>query len=76
MSKWGEPISTAPEDGTWIRARGHDFGDPSRKKHTVIAYFENDQWREVGSEGTTLYYLIEWQPFASPHSRPLRGAVE
>jgi hypothetical protein len=63
MTKWN-PMSSAPQDGTWIRARGYDFGDRTRKKHTAIAFFEDGNWNEVGSEGTHLYYLIEWQPFA------------
>jgi hypothetical protein len=63
MTKWN-PMSSAPTDGTWIRARGHDFGDRSRKKHTAIAFYQDEVWNEVGSEGSILYYLIEWQPFA------------
>lgn len=63
MKPW-QPMSSAPIDGTWIRARGHDFGDPTQRKHSAIAYYEDGNWHEVGSGGSSLLYLIEWQPFA------------
>lgn len=57
--KWN-PISTAPKDGTWIKARGHDWGDTTLRKHQAIAYYENGNWWEVGSAGGRLDYLAEW----------------
>ena len=43
MTKW-QPIDEAPKDGTVILARGHDFGDTTRKKHTAWAFYENGIW--------------------------------
>lgn len=63
MSEW-QPIESAPKDGTWIRARGHDFGVKGQRKHSAIAYYEAGNWNEVGSGGGVLTYLVEWRPFA------------
>lgn len=61
MTDW-QPIETAPKDGTWVKVRGHDYGDRARKRHHAIAFYENDVWHEVGSEGSILYYLDGWKP--------------
>ncbi len=66
VSDW-QNIETAPKDGTWIRVRGHDFGDRTRKRHYAIAFFDNGHWNEVGSEGSVLYYLDGWRPLGVTH---------
>jgi hypothetical protein len=66
MTEW-KPIDSAPKDGTWIKVRGHDFGDKTRKRHYAIAFYENGFWNEVGSEGGLLYYLDGWHPLAGAH---------
>jgi hypothetical protein len=66
MPKW-QTIDTAPKDGTWIKVRGHDFGDRTRRRHYAIAFYDHENWNEVGSEGGLLYYLDGWQPLSNGH---------
>lgn len=64
MSKW-ESLETAPKDGTWIKVRGRDFGHANGRRHYAIAFYEDDNWNEVGSAGGLLYYLDSWQPLSN-----------
>ena len=59
-----KPMDTAPKDGTWLKVRGWDFGVPGNKRHYAIAFFEDTDWHEVGSEGSLLYYLTDWHPLS------------
>jgi hypothetical protein len=74
MSEW-QPIDSAPKDGTWLKVRGHDYGDRTRKRHYAIAFYDNGIWNEVGSEGGLLYYLDGWKPWAEVPS-PSRAREE
>ena len=65
MSNW-KPIDSAPHDGTWIKAKGRDFGLPGNKSHYAIAFYDSGNWNEVGSEGGILLYLTEWKPLNEP----------
>lgn len=50
-------------DGTEIFARGHNYGDPKRGRHRVIAFFGADgKWRDANDEDSILLYLTEWLP--------------
>ena len=64
MIKW-QSIDTAPKDGTWVKVRGWNFGVPGSDRHYAIAFFEEANWHEVGSEGATLFYLTDWHPLTS-----------
>ena len=64
MGEW-KPIETAPKDGTWITARGHNWGDRTRGRHMRTAYWDGSVWRDAADEDTTLSYLIEWKPSAA-----------
>lgn len=59
--KW-QSIDTAPEDGTWVKVRGYDFGDRLNKRHYAIAFYDCGNWQEVGNEGGLLCYLTDWHP--------------
>ena len=73
MTDW-KPIETAPRDGTWIKVRGRDFGDSTRKRHYAIAFYEDRNWNEVGSEGGLLYYLDGWKPLIDSYPPSLGRA--
>lgn len=64
MGEW-QPIATAPKDGSWVLARGHNWGDRSRGRHMLTAYWDGKAWRDAKDEDSTLYYLSEWRPFAA-----------
>jgi hypothetical protein len=66
-------IDTAPKDGTWVKVRGWDFGVPGNKRHYAIAFFENADWNEVGSDGCLLYYLTDWHPLSPQASEAPHG---
>lgn len=63
--EWVDSMESAPKDGTWVKVRGRDFGDRTRKRHYAIAFYENGVWCEVGSAGSVLYYLDGWHPLPS-----------
>lgn len=65
MKAWG-PIDTAPLDGTEIEARGYNWGDKTRGRHRVKAFWDEDRavWRDASDEDSTLKYLHEWRPVA------------
>lgn len=65
MSEW-QDMARAPRDGTWLKVRGRDFGNSQLRRHYAIAFFENENWNEVGSQGGVLYYLDGWNPPAEP----------
>jgi hypothetical protein len=60
-------MESAPKDGTWVKVRGHDWGDRTRKRHYAIAFFNEGDWNEVGSEGGLLHYLDGWQAISAGH---------
>lgn len=64
MIKW-RPISTAPRDGTWIRARGWNFGVPGTKFHSVIAVYQDRDWFDATDSFASekFLYLHEWKPY-------------
>ena len=68
MSAWKD-IKTAPMNGTWIRVRGRDFGNSQNKRHYAIAFYEDGNWHEVGSQGGLLYYLDGWTHLSESDSR-------
>lgn len=55
-------IDTAPMDGTWVRVRGFNYGDPTKGRHHATAFYEDSSWIEVGSGGSLLFYLTDWAP--------------
>ena len=65
MSLW-QPIETAPKKAGVIRARGFNFGDPSKGRHCVLARW----WPQYGWVAAfdrfphlaTLGYISEWRP--------------
>jgi hypothetical protein len=78
MGEW-KAIDTAPTDGTWIKVRGWDFGIKESRRHYATAFYENGNWFEVGSNGSQLRYLTDWQELSgTSHSgddevRSMRG---
>jgi hypothetical protein len=60
MCEW-KAIDTAPTDGTWIKVQGWDFGIEGWRRHYATAFYENGNWIHVGSNGSRLGYLTDWQ---------------
>jgi hypothetical protein len=60
MCEW-KAIDTAPTDGTWIKVQGWDFGIEGWRRHYATAFYENGNWINVGSNGSRLGYLTDWQ---------------
>src|SRR4051794_33609418 len=67
MGEW-KAMDTAPTDGTWIKVRGWDFGIEGSRRHYATAFYENGNWFEVGSNGSQLRYLTEWQELSGTSS--------
>lgn len=71
--KW-QPIDAAPKDGTWLKVRGWDFGQPGSKRHYGIAFYQDGAWNEIGSAGGIFYYLTDWHLLCPQGSaRPADG---
>lgn len=64
MGEW-QPIETAPKDGSWIRVRGFNWGDRTRGRHRMTAYWDGNVWRDAADEDSALHYLTDWKPAAA-----------
>jgi hypothetical protein len=58
-----QKIATAPKDGTEIEVRGYNWGDRTRGRHRMIAYWNGGEWRDAHDENSSLHYLDEWRPY-------------
>jgi len=67
MGEW-KAIDTAPTDGTWIKVQGWDFGIKGSRRHYATAFYQNGNWFEVGSNGSQLRYLTDWQELSGTSS--------
>jgi hypothetical protein len=67
MGEW-KAIDTAPRDGTWVKVQGWDFGIIGSRRHYATAFYENGCWFEVGSNGSQLRYLTDWQELSGTSS--------
>lgn len=71
MSGWLD-MNSAPRDGTPIRARGRDWGDPCGKLHYVTVHWRKPRsksdasggkaWRKVNGDDYACVYLTDWKP--------------
>lgn len=61
LSRDWQSMKTAPRDGTEIEARGFNWGDRTRGRHRVTAYWNGAEWRDANDEDSTLHYLEQWR---------------
>lgn len=54
-------IESAPRDGNWIVACGHNYGDPEQGVHYAVVRWEGGAWRDSDESGNgELLFLTDW----------------
>lgn len=54
------PIAEAPRDGTWVLARGRDWGRDTNPWHVMVVFWTGDRWLNAYDHDTEARYLREW----------------